>query len=116
MMRDQDAYKDLTDLFRAEDNALAPEPFTGDVMRRVRRTRQLRRVVVGGLGLAGAIVAASQLPALLAGWTGVDTSLTHALSAAPAELTELAASNPLWTAIAAAALLSALAAAAFERA
>jgi len=82
-MREQDAYKDLTDLFRVEDNALVAEPFTRQVMHSVRRQKAMRRLVVGSLGLAGAAIAAMQLPQLLAEWVGVDKTVTEVLTTAP---------------------------------
>ena len=123
-MREQDAYKDLSDLFRVEDNALPAEPFTRQVMGRVRRQKMVRRLVVGGLGLTGAAIAAMQLPQLFAEWTGVDQAVTQALTTAPAELSSaavsqlstLAMANPMWLAIAAGASLCIFAVSAFERA
>lgn len=123
-MREQDAYKDLSDLFRVEDNALPAEPFTRQVMGRVKRTKRTRQLVVGSLGLAGAAIAAMQLPQLFAEWTGVDKTMTEVLTTAPtevssaavSELTSLAATNPMWLAIAAGAALTLFAVSAFERA
>ncbi|MGA1342130.1 MAG: hypothetical protein ACO33A_03635 [Hyphomonas sp.] len=123
-MRDQDAYKDLSDLFRVEDNALPAEPFTRQVMGRIHRQKTVRRLVVGSLGLTGAAIAAMQLPQLLAGWTGVDKTVTEALTTAPTELSSavvnqlstLAMTNPIWVAIAAGAALCVFAVSAFERA
>lgn len=123
-MRDQDAYKDLSDLFRIEDNALPAEPFTRQVMGRVKRQKRMRHLVVGSLGLTGAAIAAMQLPQLFAEWTGVDKTVTEVLtttptqvsSAAMSELTTLASANPMWLAIAAGAALCIFAVSAFERA
>ncbi|MFN4225371.1 MAG: hypothetical protein ACK4HR_03575 [Hyphomonas sp.] len=123
-MRDQDSYKDLADLFRVEDNALPDEPFTRQVMGRVRRRKRIRQLVVGSLGAAGAAIAAVQLPQLFAGWTGVDKAVTEVLTTAPGQvstaainqLTSLAATNPVWLAIAAGAALCLFAVSAFERA
>ncbi len=123
-MREQDAYKDLADLFRVEDNALPAEPFTRQVMAGVRRQKLMRRAVVGSLGLAGAAIAAMQLPQLFAEWAGVDKTVTQALTTAPTELSTAAVnqlsaaamSNPVWLAIAAGAALCIFAVAAFERA
>lgn len=123
-MREQDAYKDLSDLFRVEDNALPAQPFTRQVMKRVGQQKVMRRFVVGGLGLAGAAIAALQLPQLLADWVGVDHTVTEALTTAPAELGTAAVSqlstaalgNPMWLAIAAGAALCVFAVATFERA
>ncbi len=123
-MRDQDSYKDLADLFRVEDNALPDEPFTRQVMGRVRRRKRIRQLVVGSLGAAGAAIAAVQLPQLFAGWTGVDKTVTEVLTTAPGQvstaainqLTSLAATNPVWLAIAAGAALCLFAVSAFERA
>lgn len=123
-MREQDAYKDLSDLFRVEDNALPAEPFTRQVMGNVRRQKTVRRLVVGSLGLTGAAIAAMQLSQLFAEWTGVDQTVTEALTTAPTELSSaavnqlstLAMSNPMWLAIAAGAALCVFAVSAFERA
>ncbi len=123
-MREQDAYKDLSDLFRVEDNALPAEPFTRQVMAGVRRQKLMRRAVVGSLGLAGATIAAIQLPQLFAEWAGVDQTVTQALTTAPTELSTAAVnqlsaaamSNPMWLAIAAGAALCVFAVSAFERA
>lgn len=122
-MLDQDACKDLSDLFRVEDNLLPAEPFTRQVMRGVRRQKMVRRCVVGGLGLAGAGIAATHLPALLAEWVGIDKTVTEALTRAPAELSTAAVNqlssaamnNPIWLAIAAGAALCFFAVSAFER-
>jgi len=124
IMREQDAYKDLADLFRVEDNALPAEPFTRQVMAGVRRQKMMRRAVVGSLGLAGAAIAAMQLPQLFAEWSGVDKTVTQALTTAPTELSTAAfsqlstaaMSNPMWLAIAAGAALCVFAVSAFERA
>ncbi len=123
-MREQDTYKDLSDLFRVEDNALPAEPFTRQVMQAVRKQRMIRRLVVGSLGLAGASIAALQLPALLGEWVGVEKTVTQALTTAPTELSAAAVnqlsaaamSNPMWLAIAAGAALCIFAVSAFERA
>jgi hypothetical protein len=123
-MREQDAYKDLADLFRVEDNALPAEPFTRQVMHRVNQQKLMRRFVVGGLGLAGGAIAAMQLPQLFAEWVGVDKTVTSALTTAPTELSAAAVnqlstaamSNPMWLAIAAGAALCVFAVSAFERA
>lgn len=123
-MREQDAYKDLSDLFRVEDNALAPEPFTRQVMYRVRRQKLVRRVVVGSVGLVGATIAAMQLPQLFGEWVGVDKTVTEALTTAPTEfsaaavsqLSSAAMANPMWLAIAAGAAFCVFAVSAFERA
>jgi len=122
-MRDQDAYKDLSDLFRVEDNALPAEPFTREVMGNVRRQRTMRRIVIGSLGLTGGAIAAMQLPQLFAEWTGVDKTVTEALTTAPTELSSaavsqistLAMTNPMWLAIAAGAALCVFVVSAFER-
>jgi hypothetical protein len=124
IMREQDAYKDLSDLFMVEDNALPAQPFTRQVMSRVRQQKMMRRFVVGGLGLAGAGVAALQLPQLLADWVGVDKTVTEALTTAPTELGAAAVSqisaaalgNPMWLAIAAGAALCVFAVSTIERA
>ena len=123
-MREQDAYKDLSDLFMVEDNALPAQPFTRQVMHRVGRQKTIRRVVVGSLGLTGAVIAALQLPQLLADWVGVDKTVTDALTTAPTELgaaavnqlSTAALSNPMWLAIAAGAALCVFAVSTFERA
>ena len=123
-MREQDAYKDLSDLFRAGDNALPAEPFTRQVMGNVRRQKMMRRLVVGSLGLAGAGIAALQLPALLGECVGVDRAVTAALTTAPTELSTAAInqlstaamSNPVWLAVAAGAAFCVFAVSAFERA
>lgn len=123
-MREQDPYKDLSDLFRVEDNALQAQPFTRQVMHRVARQKRMRRLVVGSLGLTGAVIAALQLPQLMADWVGVDKTVTEALTTAPAELgtaamsqlSMAAMSNPMWLAIAAGAALCVFAVSTFERA
>lgn len=123
-MREQDAYKDLSDLFRVEDNALPEQPFTRQVMRRVGHQKRTRRLVVGSLGLTGAVIAAIQLPALLAEWVGVDKTVTQALTTAPTELSTAAMnelstaamSNPMWMIIAGGAALCVFAVSTFERA
>ncbi len=123
-MREQDAYKDLSDLFRVEDNALPEQPFTRQVMRQVGHQKMRRRMVVGSLGLTGAVIAAMQMPALLAEWVGVDKTVTDVLTTAPTELSAAAMnqlsaaamSNPMWMAIAGGAALCLFAVSAFERA
>jgi hypothetical protein len=93
-------------------------------MKRVGQQKMMRRFVVGGLGLAGAGVAALQLPQLLADWVGVDKSVTEALTTAPTELgaaavsqiSAAALSNPMWLAIAAGAALCVFAVSTIERA
>lgn len=123
-MREQDAYKDLSDLFRVEDNALPAEPFTGQVIAGVRRRKLMRRAIVGSLGLTGAAIAAMQLPQLFSEWAGVDKTVTEALTTAPTELSAAAVnqlstaavSNPMWLAVAAGAMLCIFAVSAFERA
>lgn len=123
-MREQDTYKDLSDLFRVEDNALPAEPFTREVMAGVRRQKLIRRAIVGSLGLTGAAIAAMQLPQLFAEWAGVDKKMTEVLAVAPTELstsavnqlTTAAAANPMWLAIGLGAALCVFAVSAFERA
>jgi hypothetical protein len=122
-MREQDAYKDLSDLFRVEDNALPEQPFTRQVMRQVGHQKMRRRMVVGSLGLTGAVIAAMQMPALLAEWVGVDKTVTEALAIAPtelsaaamSELSTTAMSNPVWMIIGAGAALCLFAVSTFER-
>ena len=75
-------------------------------------------------GLTGAVIAALQLPQLLADWVGVDKTVTDALTTAPTELgaaavnqlSTAALSNPMWLAIAAGAALCVFAVSTFERA
>ncbi|MEH6807538.1 MAG: hypothetical protein V7651_01720 [Hyphomonas oceanitis] len=115
-MRDEDTYADLTALFASEDRALEAKPFTDGVMGRVRAQGRMRKLLLAVTGVAGALVAASQLPKLLADTVGLDTSITTSIVQAQTDMTALASANPLWLGVAAVVGLSLLAVAAMERA
>ena len=115
-MRDEDTYADLTALFASEDRALEAKPFTDGVMSRVRAQGRMRKLLLAVTGVAGALVAASQLPKLLADTVGLDTSITTSIVQAQTDMTALASANPLWLGVAAVVGLSLLAVAAMERA
>lgn len=115
-MRDDENYGDLARLFAAEDTALTAEPFTGNVMKRVRRQAMVRRLIVGVFGFAGALVALLQLPELLSAFVGVDHTVTSALATARAEITTAASSDPVWIAVIAGAALTMAAVSMLEKA
>ena len=115
-MRDEDTYTDLTALFVTEDRALEAKPFMDDVMGQIRAQGRMRKLLLAVSGIAGALLAASQLPKLLADTVGLDTSITTSIIQAQTDMTALASSNPLWLGIAAIVGLSLFAVAAMERA
>mgnify|MGYP005831456765 CR=1 FL=1 len=115
-MRDEDTYADLTALFVTEDRALEAKPFMDDVMGQIRAQGRMRKLLLAVSGIAGALLAASQLPKLLADTVGLDTSITTSIIQAQTDMTALASSNPLWLGIAAIVGLSLFAVAAMERA
>ena len=106
----------LTALFATEDRALEAKPFTDDVMGQIRAKGRMRKLLLAVSGIAGALLAASQLPKLLADTVGLDTSITTSIIQAQTNMTALASSNPLWLGIAAIVGLSLFAVAAMERA
>ena len=114
-MIEQD-YSDLSLMFEAEDRALEAAPFVEGVMKRVKRTTRIRRLVLASVGGVGALIAGLQLPGLLAGWAGVDTGVTEAITLARTEVGEVAATNPLWMMVACVVALSVFAVSAMERA
>tara|TARA_R110000796_G_scaffold118034_1_gene231306 strand:- start:484 stop:837 length:354 start_codon:yes stop_codon:yes gene_type:complete len=116
MMRDQETYSDLTDLFTAEDRALDPAPFVNDVMTGIRRKSLSRRLVLGAVGVVGAGVAAFQLPSLLAGWSGLDTLVTRTVNDAQQDASLLTSADPLWLMVGGVVAVSLLAVTAWERA
>tara|TARA_R110001606_G_scaffold136493_4_gene274061 strand:+ start:468 stop:815 length:348 start_codon:yes stop_codon:yes gene_type:complete len=115
-MRDEDTYADLTALFATEDRALEAKLFTEDVMGQIRAQGRVRKLLLVFSGIAGALVAASQLPKLLADTVGLDTSITTSILQAQTDMATLASSNPLWLGVAAIVGLSLFAVAAMERA
>jgi len=120
-MREEDeTFEDLSRLFTAEDRALEAKPFVDGVMGRIRRKQMMRRMVLLGVGAAGAVIAALQVPSLLGEWVPVDntldTSLVSALSSAQQQAGLFASSNPLWLSIAAVVGLSLALVATMERA
>ena len=115
-MRDQDTYADLTALFTAEDREHEARPFVDRVMGRIRAQARLRKLLLGVTGLGGALLAASQLPKLLADSVGLDASLTTSILQAQENVSALASANPLWLGIGAIVMLSLAAVAATERA
>ena len=115
-MRDEDTYADLTALFAAEDREHEAKPFVDQVMGRVRAQARMRKLLLVAAGLGGAIVAASQLPKLLADSVGLDASLTTSIIQAQNDVSALASANPLWLGIGAVVMLSLMAVAAMERA
>lgn len=115
-MREQESYSDLTDLFTAEDRALDPAPFVKEVMTGIRRQSLKRRLILGGVGISGAAVAGVQLPALLAGWTGLDGIVSQMLASTRQDMGILSTVDPLWLTIGGVVTLSLLAVAAMERA
>ncbi len=114
-MREEESYHDLTALFAAEDRKLDGKPFVEGVMTGIRRKSMMRRFVLFGVGAAGAVVAAFQVPSLLGDWVKVDVDLLTTLGTAQDQIGALAATNPLWLAIAGMVTLSLLAVATFER-
>ena len=114
-MRDEDTYADLTALFTAEDRALEAKPFADDVMGQIRAQGRVRKLLLTFTGIGGALVAASQLPKLLADTVGLDTSITTSILQAQTDMATLASSHPLWLGIAAIVGLSLFAVAAMER-
>ncbi|MFN3609397.1 MAG: hypothetical protein ACK4Y9_10065 [Hyphomonas sp.] len=115
-MRDDETYGDLARLFAAEDSALEAAPFTAGVMKRVRRQATIRRLTVGAFGCFGAVIALLQLPELLSAFVGVDHTVTSALDVARTQISQAAASNPMWLAIILGAALSMAAVSMSERA
>ena len=115
-MRDQDTYADLTALFAAEDREHEAGPFVDRVMGRIRAQARVRKLLLGATGLGGALLAASQLPKLLADSVGLDASLTTSILQAQENISALASANPLWMGIGAIVMLSLAAVAATERA
>ena len=115
-MRDDETYGELSRLFAAEDAGLEAEPFTSGVMKRVRRQAVVRRLTVGAFGFLGAVIALLQLPELLSAFVGVDHTVTSTLEVARSQISEAAASNPMWIAIILGAALSIAAVSMSERA
>lgn len=115
-MRDEDTYADLTALFTAEDREHEARPFVDQVMGRIRAQARLRTLLLAVTGLGGALLAASQMPKLLADSVGLDASLTTSIIQAQADVSALASANPLWLGIGAVVMLSLMAVAAMERA
>ena len=114
-MRDEDTYADLTALFTAEDREQAAKPFMDQVMGRIQAQTRLRKLLLAVTGLGGALLAASQMPKLLADSVGLDASLTTSIIQAQADVSALASANPLWLGIGAVVMLSLVAVAAMER-
>jgi hypothetical protein len=115
-MRDEDTYADLTALFAAEDREHAAAPFVDQVMGRIRAQARMRKLLLAVTGLGGALLAASQLPKLLADSVGLDASLTTSIIQAQDDVSAMASANPLWLGIGAVVMLSLMAVAAMERA
>lgn len=115
-MRDDENYGDLTRLFAAEDAKLEAAPFTAGVMKGIRRQAMIRRLTVGAFGFVGAVIALLQLPELLSAFVGVDHTVTSALALARTEITEAAATHPMWIAVVLGAALSMAAVSMTERA
>lgn len=115
-MREHQDYSDLTDLFTAEDRKLDGKPFVADVMSGIRRKTMFRRIVLAGVGVAGAGVAAMQLPKLLTGWTGLDGVVTKTITDARADAGLLTTVDPLWMMIGGMVVLTLLAVTTMERA
>lgn len=115
-MRDEDTYADLTALFAAEDREQEARPFVDQVMGRIRAQARMRKLLLAVTGLGGALLAASQLPKLLADSVGLDSSLTTSILQAQEDVSALASANPLWLGIGAVVMLSLMAVAAMERA
>ena len=114
-MREEETFEDLASLFAAEDRALDAKPFVAEVMGKVRRRTRLRRAFLIGVGGAGALVAALQVPSLLGDWITVDNTIVTAISTAQQQAGLLASTNPLWLGIAAMVGLSLAAVATMER-
>ncbi|WP_430401673.1 hypothetical protein [Hyphomonas sp.] len=114
-MRDEDTYADLTALFTAEDREQAAKPFMDQVMGRIQAQARLRKLLLAVTGLGGALLAASQMPKLLADSVGLDASLTTSIIQAQADVSALASANPLWLGVGAVVMLSLMAVAAMER-
>ena len=114
-MREDETFEDLTSLFAAEDRALEAKPFVDEVMGKVRRRTLLRKLFLLGVGGAGAVVAALQVPSLLGDWITVDNTIVTGIATAQQQAGLLASSNPLWLGIAAVVGLSVAAVATMER-
>ncbi len=99
-MRDQDSYKDLTDLFTVEDASIEAAPFVARVSAGIARRTLVRRLTLSGIGLAGAVIAGLQLPGLLADWAGVDKTINETLVLAQTEITQTATNDPFWMVVA----------------
>lgn len=116
-MTDDMKHDDLTALFAAQDRELEAAPFVETVMTRVESDGRKRRLVLAGAALFGGILAGSQIPKLLSEMTGVEFSLTQALTLAQDQVqAEVMTAPPLWIAAAVVASLSMLAAMQLERA
>tara|TARA_R110000787_G_scaffold25842_2_gene72486 strand:+ start:315 stop:662 length:348 start_codon:yes stop_codon:yes gene_type:complete len=115
-MQNEDTYADLTALFAAEDRAVDGKPFVDQVMGRIQAQARMRKLLLAVTGLGGALLAASQLPKLLADSVGLDASLTTSIIQAQNDVSALASANPLWLGIGAVVMLSLMAVAAMERA
>ncbi|MEE2922862.1 MAG: hypothetical protein VYC38_13955 [Pseudomonadota bacterium] len=115
-MRDQETYSDLTDLFAAEDRKMDPAPFVKDVMTGIRRKSLFRRLLLGAVGVAGAGVAAVQLPGLLSNWAGLDQLVTRTVSDARQDASLVTSADPIWLMVGGVVALSLLAITSWERA
>jgi len=115
-MRDQETYSDLTDLFAAEDRKMDPAPFVNEVMTGIRRKALFRRLLLGAVGVAGAGVAALQLPGLLSNWTGLDQIVTRTVTDARQDANLLTSADPIWLMVGGVVALSLLAITSWERA
>lgn len=115
-MREDDSYKDLTNLFADEDASLEAAPFVARVSAGVTRRILFRRFMLAGVGLAGAVIAGLQLPQLLAEWAGIDKSINQTIVLAQTEITHTATNDPFWMAVIIGAALCLYAVSAMERA
>ena len=96
-MTSEHDHSDLTELFTAEDDALASEAFIKSVMAPIRKRARARQALLFGAGGIGIGAALSQLAAFAGTWESSGSTARDAMPSLQDQLVGLTSTiDPIW--------------------
>ncbi len=115
-MTTDENYDDLTALFQDQDKTLEADTFTHSVMRRVNRSKQMRRIFLSIAGGVGALIALPQMINAYASWPLAEGLGETSMPSLQEQFASLQSANPVWLGAAGLILFCVMVASSMERA